>query len=195
MDTNVSCQGYRTDTSYNPAYTEIAAGDFGCPATGAYGYTHQQLNSGNGWSFGGPGFSGGFVAPPDEMKLPRGTTCGFGNYYNSGLSGVCMGMAVWAGICPPGWEFKTAKDDGGGNDAWFWCEYWYPNDLCPPGACTNLLPSGAVCGVTDTDVSLSDMGVCEYEYTDDGCPYGYTRYGNYDRGRPAGHGVAWCVKN
>jgi hypothetical protein len=73
-----------------------------------------------------------------------------------------------------------------------WCEYQDPHDLCTTTACqVDNQPFGLVCGITDND---RNNGQCLGQLTTSGCPAGFTRYGYFDDGRSAGHGVGWCAK-
>jgi hypothetical protein len=52
------------------------------------------------------------------------------------------------------------------------------------------------CGIHDTDAVFPQEAFCTdaKKVRTEGCPTGFVRRGNYDAGRPSGHGLAWCEK-
>jgi hypothetical protein len=157
-------------------------GDLGLPECN--GFKHFTFNSGS-------------QTPSDQFRLPKGTACGFKETCND-PNETCLGFDPKIG-CPSGWVRKIASDMKGASNCFFaWCEYQDPHALCTTTACVHdNQPWGLVCGMTDTDSADGGrIGQCMGLTTrTQGCPAGYLREGNFDDGRSAGHGVAWCAHN
>jgi hypothetical protein len=145
------------------------------------GFYHQSWHANN-------------ITDMSMLPLPNGTACGFKETCNNSGE-TCFGHDA-KNECPleKGWIRRTANDMGAPNGCYFvWCEYTDPNNLCLNGNCT--IPTGLTCGITDPDYNAS--GTCLAKNTQtQGCPtnLGFLPRGNYDAGRPAGHGLRWCEK-
>jgi len=136
-------------------------------------------------------FAGSNAIASTRFRVPRGTACGFKEACND--SGErCLGFDANVS-CPAGWTQRIASDLNAPNGCGFvWCEYQDPHDLCTTAACrVDNQPFGLTCGITDSD---RNNGQCLGQPTTSGCPAGFTRYGFFDDGRSAGHGVGWCAK-
>ena len=171
------CLGWNQPTVRPPGFVLASDGDRGLPA--CYGFWHWRFNETSG-------------ADSTNFRLPKGTACGFKEACNN--SGErCMGFDANVS-CPAGWVKKLSSDLNAPNGCGFvWCEYQDPNNLCTSRACQyDNQPMGLVCGITDND---RNNGQCQGMLTKNGCPWGYSRYGFFDDGRSAGHGVGWCAKN
>ena len=189
---NGYCAGVQTTvpSSYNCGYPSVTQ-----QAAGGY----RNANDGDRGQPSGLGFYNQAWNQPNATNstqyiLPKGTACGFKEACND--SGErCMGYDAH-NSCPPGWQRKSASDLNAPNGCVFdWCEYQDPNNLCQYDSCYYNLPHGLVCGLTDSDKSLANGGgQCLGVATTTGCPGGFVLYGFFDAGRPAGHGVGFCMK-
>ena len=169
-----------------PGFTYVLDGDQGLYP--GYGYSHQRLTTSS------PGVN---LTNTHQLVLPKGTACGFKETCNN-AGETCMGKdpAGWIDPCPNGWVKRSASDIRGPSGCGFvWCEYQDPSNLCD-SLCMLLAQSrGLVCGLTDSDKPFgSGGGQCQGGSTQTSCPSGWQRYGNYDDGRPSGHGLGWCSK-
>jgi len=174
---NTLCAGENNPTVVPPGFALERDGDRGLPVCN--GFSHWRFNQASG-------------VDPRNFRLPKGTACGFKEACNN-RGETCMGLDANV-QCPMGWSKKVSSDLHAPSGCGFvWCEYQDPNNLCTTRACQyDNQPFGLVCGVTDND---RNNGQCQGIPTTSGCPWGYSRYGYFDDGRSAGHGVGWCAKN
>jgi hypothetical protein len=166
------------------------------PTPGAHLAADGDRGLGSGWGFYHQTFDAspgsGDVADSAFYALPSGTACGFKEACNDSGE-TCMGFNANVS-CPSGWVRRVSSDLHAPSGCGFvWCEFQDVSQNCPDdcGLTTYWIPSGTVCGITDGD---RNNGQCLGFSTLLGCPSGWTRYGFLDDGRPAGHGVGWCVK-
>jgi hypothetical protein len=159
-------------------------------ASSGSGFYHQ------GWTTSDPAIvTSGPNENTDQLELPPGTACGFKELCND-AGQTCMGYDPAQNHCPPGWAARVSSDLGApGGCNFVWCEYLDPNHTCPLGsscAATSGFARGTACGINDNDRNTgSCFGVVTTQTST--CPSGYTKFGFYDAGRRAGHGIGWCA--
>jgi len=187
------CNGAKTlSSSGSNLYSVKSDGDAGLGS--GSGFYHQYFTK--------------FATPYDttNLILPQGTVCGF-KHTAHGDTETCIGSDPERGNCPAGWTWRMGQDANAPNGSNFvWCEYNDSHNNCPGGSCLSSMPSGMMCGMTDTTFP---NGMCQGMATGTGirnimCPIGYAwsyatapnapGTGYYDAGRPIGQGLGFCTK-
>jgi hypothetical protein len=200
---NGRCMGFSTLNNFRGApgtpagFAAVRDGDAGLPGS-ILGFFHQYQTTSTYTGAPDPAYS-------RVLRLPKGTACGLRHTGScQGTNSLrCMGHDP-AVSCPLGWQRKQASDINGPSGCGFmWCEYLDPNSLCTSNDCVfNLQPAGIVCGLSDSDYpalptnGVATQGRCMGMATPSGCPtsWAWQRFGNFDDGRSAGHGLTWCTK-
>jgi hypothetical protein len=182
----LGCDGSAPGTAAS-GFDYIATGDLGMPY--GQGFFHNAL------------FLSTTVAASyaeDALPLPRGVVCGLMHTGSAFAPPTCLGHDAEQS-CPNGWVRRTAfdHDDGGYSpqNFWAWCEYQDIHALCPKGKCSNNVPLGTVCGLSEKG-STETSGICDGDdVIAHGCPKGWQAVGPRDEGAPSGQGLFWCTRD